>query len=82
MLYLIGKVIKKSKLNNKYIPIILGIIGTTMAIVWVIATSNISSIQEAAAAIFTAVTQGILTAGASVYTNQICVQAKKASDIT
>lgn len=77
MLYLIGKVIKKSKLNNKYIPIILGIIGTTMAIVWVIATSNISSIQEAAAAIFTAVTQGILTAGASVYTNQICVQAKK-----
>jgi hypothetical protein len=48
-----------------------------LSAVWVIATSEISGLQETAAAIFTAVTQGILAAGSSVYVNQLCIQAEK-----
>ena len=62
---------------NSTIPLVLGITGITLSAVWVTATSQITTIQEVSAALFTAVTQGILTAGASVYTNQIYVQAHK-----
>lgn len=42
-----------------------------------IATSDILGLKDAAYAVFTSVTQGILAAGASVYVNQIIVQSKK-----
>ena len=77
VLYFIGILLKKSKLPNKRIPIILGASAIILSAIWVIATADISSLQEAAFAIFTAVTQGILVAGASVYANQLYVQAKK-----
>ena len=62
---------------DKWIPLILGISAVVMSAIWVIATADISGVQEAASAIFTAVTQGVLVAGASVYANQIYVQGKK-----
>ena len=77
VLYIIGLGLKKSKLKDKWIPLVLGITGVALSAVWVIATSQITNIQEVAAALFTAVTQGILVAGASVYANQIYVQAQK-----
>lgn len=77
VLYIIGLGLKKSKLKDKWIPLALGIAGIALSAIWVIATSQITNIQEAAAALFTAVTQGILVAGASVYANQIYVQAQK-----
>ena len=79
VLYMIGLGLKKSKLKDKWIPLVLGITGVALSAVWVAATSQITNIQEAAAALFTAVTQGILAAGASVYANQIYVQARKTS---
>ena len=79
VLYIIGLGLKKSKLKDKWIPLVLGITGVALSAVWVIATSQITNAQEVAAALFTAVTQGILTAGASVYANQIYVQAHKTS---
>ncbi|MEE1074298.1 MAG: phage holin family protein [Acutalibacteraceae bacterium] len=75
--YLIGIGFKKSKLPDKWIPIILGIISVILSALWVFSTSNISGVKEVAYALFTAVTQGILVAGASVYANQLFVQAKK-----
>lgn len=77
VLYFIGIGLKKSKLPNKWIPTVLGIFAVVLSAIWVIATSDISGLKETASAIFTAVTQGILVTGASVYANQLYVQAKK-----
>lgn len=77
VLYFIGIGIKKSQIPDKWIPIILGVSAVVLSAIWIIATTDISGLQEIAAAIFTAVTQGILVAGASVYVNQLYIQAKK-----
>ena len=77
VLYIIGIGLKKSKVPDKRIPVIIGIIGIVLSAVWVIATSDIFGIKDAAYAVFTSVTQGILAAGASVYANQLIVQTKK-----
>lgn len=77
VLYFIGIGLKKSRLPDKWIPITLGISSVVLSAIWVIATADISGLQETASAIFTAVTQGILLAGASVYVNQLYIQTKK-----
>ena len=77
VLYFLGIGLKKSKMPDKWIPLILGISAVVMSAIWVIATADISGVQEAASAIFTAVTQGVLVASASVYANQLYIQAKK-----
>ena len=77
VLYFIGIGLKKSKLPDKHIPISLGIFAVVMSSIWVVGTVEISGLQELASAIFTAVTQGVLVASASVYANQLYVQAKK-----
>ena len=77
VLYFLGIGLKKSKLPNKWIPIILGVSSVVLSAIWVIATTNMSGIQEVASAMFTAVTQGVLVAGASVYANQLYIQTKK-----
>ncbi len=77
VLYFLGVGLKKSKLPDKWIPAVLGLFAVVLSAIWVLATADISGLKEAASAIFTAVTQGILIAGASVYTNQIYIQAKK-----
>lgn len=77
VLYIIGLGLKKSKLADKWIPLTLGIIGIVLSALWVAATSQITTGQELAAALFTAVTQGILAAGTSVYASQLHIQAHK-----
>lgn len=77
VLYIIGIGLKKSKVPDKRITVIIGIIGIVLSAVWVTATSDIFGIKDAAYAVFTSVTQGILAAGASVYANQLIVQTKK-----
>lgn len=77
VLYFFGIGLKKSKMPDKWIPVILGVSAVVFAAIWVVATTDISGLQEAASAIFTAVTQGVLVAGASVYANQLYLQAKK-----
>lgn len=77
VMYFIGIGLKKSKLPDKWIPIVLGVSAIVLSSIWVIATSDISGLQETASAIFTAVTQGVLVAGASVYANQLYIQTKK-----
>ena len=77
VLYFIGIGLKKSKLSDKWIPGVLGVFAVVLSAIWVIATADISGLQETASAIFTAVTQGVLVAGTSVYANQLYIQAKK-----
>ena len=77
VLYFIGIGLKKSKLLDKWIPIVLGVSAVILSTIWVIATEDISGLQETASAIFTAVTQGVLVAGASVCANQLYIQSKK-----
>ena len=77
VLYFFGIGLKKSKFPDKWIPIVLGVSAVMLSAIWVVATADISGLQETASAIFTAVTQGVLVAGTSVYANQLYIQAKK-----
>lgn len=77
-LYILGMFLKQTTMVlDKYIPVILGIVGIVLCAVWVFATTSVSSPQDIALAIFTAVIQGILVAGASTYVNQIVKQSGK-----
>ena len=78
VLYLIGAGLKKSKkISDSLIPMILGGVGVLLSALWVLAMSDVLNGKEIAVAIFTAVTQGVLIAGASVYANQFIKQAKE-----
>lgn len=78
VLYFFGVALKQSQtVKDKYIPLILGGVSIVLCAVWVLATSEIGTGQQAAMAVFTAVTQGILVAGLSNYVNQIIKQTQK-----
>lgn len=77
VLYFIGIAIKKSKIKDNLIPFILGVVGVLLAGIYLFASTEIIGTQAVATAIFTAITQGVLIAAASVYTNQIIKQAQK-----
>ena len=77
VLYVVGIGLKKSKLSDKLIPVVLGVTSIILSAAWVIATSDISTTKDVAYAIFVSVTQGVLSAGASVYINQLYIQSKK-----
>ena len=78
VLYFIGIGLKNTELiKDKFIPIILGILGVIISAIYIIATSTISGYQEVLTVIFTSIVQGILVAGASVYINQIIKQSSK-----
>ena len=74
VLYLIGVAIKKSNIADKFIPWILGLVSVILCAIWVLANTPISTGAEIATATFTAITQGVLIAGASVYVNQLVKQ--------
>lgn len=78
VLYFIGVALKKSEnVSDKYIPLILGGFGIALAVVWVVSVKPMAGYQDVLAAIFTAVVQGILCAGLSVYANQLVKQSNK-----
>lgn len=77
VLYLIGVAIKNSKISDRWIPLLLGGVSVLLCGIWIFANCPVGNPAEVATAIFTALTQGVLIAGASVYANQIAKQAKK-----
>ena len=78
VLYFVGMGLKQSQaVTNKYIPLVLGIIGIVICGIYVIATCSLSDMQNIAMAVFTAVVQGVLVAGLSTYVNQIFKQLNK-----
>lgn len=73
VLFILGCIIKDSDtVQDKYIPAILGAVGIALSLLYVLGSTNIS-----ATSIFTAITQGILVAGAAVYTNEFITQLRK-----
>ena len=77
VLYLVGVAIKKSNVADKFIPWILGGVAIVLCVIYTLATSDLGSARNVLLAIFTAITQGVLTAGASVYVNQLVKQTSK-----
>lgn len=78
VLYFIGIGFKQSQVvKDKYIPLLLGWIGIILCAIWVVATSPLTTMQDVAMAVFTAIVQGILVAGLSTYVNQIIKQTGK-----
>lgn len=78
VLYFIGIAIKKSPIKDVLIPYILGGAGVTLTFIYIMASEPVHGTQAVFTAIFTSITQGILCAAASVYSNQLYKQAVKA----
>ena len=73
VLYILGLMLKSTeKVKDKYIPLTLGVVGIALSFVWIVGTEGLSVLGA-----FTALTQGILSAGAAVYTNQLIKQMGK-----
>ena len=78
VLYFLGMVLKNAQaVKDKNIPITLGAAGIVLAALWVISTSTITGWQSVVLALFTAIVQGVIAAGCSVYVNQIVKQKNK-----
>lgn len=78
VLYFIGMWLKQTAfIKDKYIPLVLGIVGIFVCGIWVMATASFATAQDIALAVFTAIIQGILVAGLSTYVNQIVKQSNK-----
>ena len=77
VLYLIGTGIKRSEIRDKWIPWILGGCGIALASMYIFAMTPILVMADVLSAIFAAVTQGVLCAGASVYVDQLIKQSQK-----
>ena len=76
VLYILGCIIKDSAtVQNRFIPAILGAVGVFLALLYVAGSTGIS-----VTGIFTAITQGILIAGAAVYTNELIAQFRRSEE--
>lgn len=75
VLFFVGKFLKSSKtFDDKHIPLMLGVISIALCILETLAVSNITNYHEALSAVFTAITQGLICAGCSVYAHQLLKQ--------
>lgn len=74
VLWVLGKILKEASfLRDKWIPLILGGAGILLAVCWVAGSAEPLGVTG----LFTAVTQGVLCAGAAVYGHQLVKQAGK-----
>lgn len=77
VLYLVGMALKKSAVMDKHIPWLLGTFGVVLCTLYLAATADVTGWQGGLMLVFSALTQGVLAAGASVYVNQVIKQAGK-----
>ena len=78
VLYFIGVGCKHATIvKDKFIPIVLGIVGIVICALYVFATSTFGNAQDITMGIFTAIVQGVLVAGLSTYVNQVIKQTRK-----
>lgn len=78
VIYLIGMALKGSEhIKDKHIPFYLGLVGIVLTFIYsVITVTPVDAIQWITAG-YTAIIQGILCAGAAVFTNQSIKQLRK-----
>lgn len=70
-LYVLGNMIKNTeKIKDNYIPVILGGVGLVLSCLYVFLTEGVTP-----SGVITAVTQGILCAAVTVYSNQLYKQS-------
>lgn len=75
VLYIVGMAVRSSlNIDNKHIPLILGIISVVLCLSYLFATTEVAEAADVFSLIFAGVTQGILIAGTSVYANQLYKQ--------
>lgn len=73
VLYVVGIAFKKSELVvDRYIPLLIGVLGILLALMYVTATCGFSLMG-----VFTAIVQGILCASVPVYGHQAVKQLTK-----
>ena len=78
VLYFLGMWLKQAVfIKDKYIPLVLGIVGIFVCGIYVASVAAFATVQDILSAIFAAITQGILVAGLSNYVNQIIKQISK-----
>lgn len=77
VLYLIGMMLKKSQISDKYIPSYLGIVSIALSGLVVFSSVALTDWKEVFLGVFSCFTQGVLCAGASVYVNQLIKQNNK-----
>ena len=77
VLYLVGVALKKSAVQDRHIPWLLGVCGIVLSTVYLAATADVTGWQGGMMLVFSGITQGILAAGASVYVNQVVKQMGK-----
>lgn len=78
VLYFLGMWFKQATfIKDKYIPLVLGIVGIFVCGIYVASVAAFATVQDILSAIFAAITQGILVAGLSNYVNQIIKQIGK-----
>ena len=78
VLYLLGMGLKKSVfVKDNYIPLVLGGMGVILSCLYLVAMAPIAVWRDALPFWFSRIRQGILTAGASVYVNQLLKQTQK-----
>ncbi|MBR2901175.1 MAG: phage holin family protein [Clostridia bacterium] len=80
VLYVLGIMIKKSNIQDRFIPLILGIMGILLVTAYKLTAYLPTDISGIIGVIYSGITQGLLCAAASVYTNNIIKQLKKKDD--
>lgn len=74
VLWVLGRLLKEASfLQNRWIPLILGIVGMLLAVCQMAGATETLTLAD----VFTALTQGLLCAGAAVYGHQLVKQTKK-----
>lgn len=76
VLYVLGLMIKRSSIDDRWIPLILGIMGIVLATAYKLTAHMPDNTSEVFALIFAGITQGLLCASGSVYANNIVKQFK------
>ena len=77
VLWVLGKILKEASfLRDKWIPLVLGGAGILLAVCWIGGGGEPFGVTG----LFTAVTQGILCAGAAVYGHHLIKQMKNKDD--
>lgn len=80
VLYALGAAIKKSRIKDWLIPYLLGGAGIFLSVAYLLAFSPVNDAADVFGLIFAGITQGVLCAAASVYTDNLIKQALKRNE--
>lgn len=76
--WIIGSVLKRNdKIQDEVIPLVLFAFAVVISLIYILATTELISVQTWLLAVFHAITQGILCAGAAIGINQLIKQTNR-----